>query len=276
MSMTRRDLLAAAPAAAIAATWPQHTQRLPLMRLPAPMPPSGLGVGAPWQSGDNIPAMLERLRPAWWYDWRFEQTGAPGYVPMIWSDGVWDMHQATLVSLFERRPDQFWLIWNEPERADQANMAPERAAALTTEIAAHGIGYAAPGVALTSDGYIWLEDYLRHGGPVPHCWHVHIYRCIKPDQWLAAWGRWRNWMHDHDVVRPTIVSETNGWTEGSYGQRRMLEQVDAVLEFDELLQAAAWFATRWDSWGSGVPDLLDDDGELTPTGATFAHLREQS
>lgn len=272
--MTRRDFVSAVAAAPLAAMLPQHTQRLPLMRLPAPMPPTGLGVGAPWQSGDNVPAMLERLRPAWWYDWRYSQCGAPGYVPMIWSDSIWQQNVAELTSLFERRSDLFWLLWNEPERSDQANMAPERAAALSTEIAAHGIEYAAPGVALTRDGYTWLEDYLRQNGPVPHCWHVHIYRCLVPDQWLAAWGRWRNWMHEHNVVRPTIVSETNGWTEGSYGQRRILEQVDAVLESDELLQAAAWFSTRYGPWPAG--DLLDDASGLTPVGETFAQLRQQS
>ena len=161
---------------------PIWQQRLPLINLPQPTPPAGLGLGAPWQSGDNVPAMLERLRPAWWYDWRFEQCGAPGYVPMIWSGALWAEHATVLTSLFERRPDTFWLLWNEPERADQANMSAAGTAVLTRQIAAHGIQYAAPGVALTRDGYLWQHDYLAAGGPVPHCWHVHIYRCSTPAQ----------------------------------------------------------------------------------------------
>jgi hypothetical protein len=265
--------MAAAAMAPLAAAFPQHTQRLPLVRLPQPSPPTGLGLGAPWQSGDNVTAMLETLRPAWWYDWRFEQTGAPGYVPMIWSSSVWHENDAVLTSLFERRPDTFWLLWNEPERSDQANMQPDEAATLTAEIAAHGIQYAAPGVSLNGDGYLWLEDYLRHGGPVPHCWHVHMYGSRTPAEWSLRWASWVVWMREHCVVRPTIVSETNGWTEGDYGQCAVLDHVAAMLDKEELLQAAAWFATRWDAWATGHPHLMDESGNLTTVGDTFAHLR---
>ena len=252
---------------------PQHMQRLPLISLPQPTPPTGLGLGAPWQSGDNVPMMLERLRPAWWYDWRYEQCGAPGYVPMIWNGAIWHQNDATLTSLFERRPDLFWLLWNEPERADQANMEPDEAAALTNAIALYGIEYAAPGVALTGDGYLWLEDYLRHDGPIPHMWHVHIYNCTEPEQWTAAWVAWVDWMHHYNVVRPTIVSETNGWTEGAYGQNVMLDHIDDMLQEEDLLQAVGWFASRYEPWGNGAPDLLHESGERTAVGDTFAGIR---
>lgn len=255
---------------------PIWQQRLPLIKLPQPSPPSGLGLGAPWQSGDNIPAMLERLRPAWWYDWRYSQCGAPGYVPMIWTKAIWDAHRVAIESLFARRPELFWLLLNEPERSDQADLLPETAANMINAIThRHDIQYAAPGVAVGAAGFAWLERYLGAGGPVPDMWHIHIYGCTEPEEWLAAWSQWRAWMIDHNVARPTIISETNGWTATAYGQQRVMEQIDAVLEHDDLLQAAAWFATRYE-WGAGHPLLLDDAGGLTPVGDTFAALRQQS
>ena len=252
---------------------PVYEQRLPLVSLPVDAP-AGLGVGAPWQSADDIPAMLERLNPAWWYDWRFEQAGSAGYVPMIWSDAIWADHAPVLESLFDRRRDLFWLLWNEPERTDQADMWPDEAATLTAEIAGHGIRYAAPGVSLTRSGYEWLDAYMAAGGPVPHCWHVHIYWCLEPQQWDDAWAKWLGWMRANDCVRPTIVSETNAWTEGTYGQQRMVEHVAGKLDTEPLLKAVAWFATRYNE-GTGHPHLLNEDGGLTSVGNTFAAVRSE-
>lgn len=273
--MPRRRLMQAATIAPLA-MMPQHVQRLPLVRLPQPTPPTGLGLGAPWQSGDNVPAMLERLRPAWWYDWRFEQCGAPGYVPMVWSDAIWHQNDATLTSLFERRPDLFWLLWNEPERSDQANMLPDEAAALTNAIALYGIQYAAPGVAVGAAGFAWLENYLAAGGPIPDMWHVHVYGAMTPAQWSLRWASWTVWMHDHNAVRPTVISETNAWTEGDYGQRAMLDHVASMLESDDLLQAVGWYATQPYMWRNGTPHLLHEDGTPTPRGDAFRQLRQQS
>ena len=275
--MNRRNLLklgAMAPVAAMSQPVPHpvYEQRLPLVTLPVDAP-AGLGVGAPWQSDDDIPAMLEKLRPAWWYDWRWEQCGSPGYVPMIWSDAIWAQSQEHIAAMFARRPDLFWLLWNEPEIADgQANMAPDLTATLTAEIAAYGIRYAAPGVSLTASGYRWMDAYMAAGGPVPPVWHVHIYWCLEPEQWAKSWLAWVHWMQANDCVRPTIVSETNAWTEGDFGQRAMLEYLAEAVADVELLRAVAWFATRYNE-GTGHPHLLNEDGDLTSVGRTFAAVR---
>ena len=278
--LTRREfskLTAVAPLAAMSTPIPTpiYEQRLPLVSLPV-AGPAGLGVGAPWQSDDDIPAMLERLNPAWWYDWRFECTGSPGYVPMIWSDAMFVQNFDAIESLIMRWPEQFWLLWNEPEQEKQANMTPERAAQLTGDIAgSYGLNYAAPGVSLTASGYRWLDAYMAAGGPVPPVWHVHIYWTQEPAQWSDAWAKWLDWMRANDCVRPTIVSETNAWTESAYGQRRMIEHVCMMLDTEPLLRAVAWFATRF-TWGAGHPMLIDDAGNLTETGRMFAAMREQS
>ena len=275
--LTRREfgkLTAVAPLAAMSQPVPTpiYEQRLPLVALPVDAP-AGLGVGAPWQSDDDIPAMLERLNPAWWYDWRFECSGSPGYVPMIWSDAIWADHAPVLESLFERRRDLFWLLWNEPERTDQADMWPDEAATLTAEIAGHGIRYAAPGVSWNRTGMEWMDAYLAAGGPVPSVWHIHMYGSLTPAQWHLRWADWRVWMRENGCERPTIVSETNGWSEGTYGQQRMIEHLAGMLETDDLLRAVAWFATRWPAWGVGAPDLLGEAGDLTSVGNTFAEMR---
>ncbi|MCB0070015.1 MAG: hypothetical protein KDE20_01095 [Caldilineaceae bacterium] len=276
--LTRRDVLklgSVAPLAAMSQPVPHpvYEQYIPLMTLPMDVP-SGLGVGAPWQMPDSIPAMLDALRPAWWYDWRFEQAGAPGYVPMIWSDAIWADHAPVLESLFERRRDLFWLLWNEPELEGQANMAPELTATLTAKIAAYGIRYAAPGVSWNRTGMEWMDAYLAAGGPVPRVWHIHIYGSLTPAQWHLKWAAWCVWMRENGCERPTIVSETNGWSEGTYGQQRMIEHMATMLETDDLLRAVAWFATRWPAWGVGAPDLLNENGGLTSVGQTFAEVRQ--
>jgi len=270
--MHRRKVLqtTAATATTVWLPWtPQPNSETGSIQPPLPSAPMGLGVGAPWQVPLRLDHALAMLKPAWWYDWRFEQIGSPGYVPMIWGPGTWDRHNTVLRSLFARRPEQFWLLWNEPERSDQADMAPQLAADATRMIAQHGIEYAAPGVALTREGYLWLDDYLRHDGPVPDCWHVHIYHCTEPDQWDSAWTAWVDWMHHHGVVRPTIVSETNAWTDGVEGQQRMVGHVAQKMDDDPLLLAIAWFAHQWHDWINGEPNLLNDDGNLTSVGEAF-------
>ena len=275
--LTRRDfgkLASIAPLAAMSQPVPTpiYEQYVPLLTLPVDAP-AGLGVGAPWQSADDIPAMLEKLRPAWWYDWRWEQCGSPGYVPMIWSDAIWAQSKEHIVAMFARRPELFWLLWNEPEIADgQANMAPDLTATLTAEIAGHGIRYAAPGVSLTASGYRWLDAYMAAGGPVPPVWHVHIYWAQEPAQWSGAWAKWLGWMKANHAERPTIISETNAWTESAHGQRRMIEHVAGLLDTEPLLRAVAWFATRF-TWGAGHPMLIDEAGDLTETGRAFAAVR---
>ena len=276
--MNRRDVLrltAVAPLAAMSMPVPTpiYEQRLPFVALPVDAP-AGLGVGAPWQSHDDIPTMLERLNPAWWYDWRFECTGSPGYVPTIWNDKIWAQHFDAIESLIMRWPEQFWLLWNEPEQERQANMTPERAAQLTGDIAgSYGLNYAAPGVSLTRAGYEWLDAYMAAGGPVPPVWHIHIYDTLTPSTWSQKWALWRGWMRENGCERPTIVSETNGWSEGTYGQQRMVEHMATMLETDDLLRAVAWFATRWQAWGVGTPDLLNEAGDPTSVGWTFAEVR---
>jgi len=280
--MTRRRFVAAAAALPVAAAsdWepvPVWQQFLPMASLPRPQAPRGLGVGAPWQDPQPVAQMLARLQPSWWYDWRFEQCGAPGYVPMIWSDTIWSSRMRELESLFVRRPDVFWLLWNEPERADQANMHADEAARITTGISGnYGIEYAAPGVALTTDGYNWLHDYMAADAPIPHMWHVHIYRTDEPDEWRDAWGAWVDWMTHHNVVRPTIVSETNGWTGTAYSQRAVMRAAGEMMADDDLLQAIGWFSTRYNGWGAGQPHLLNHDGTLTEVGEEFAAWQSHS
>lgn len=272
--MRRRELLKAAALTPLA-LMPQYTQRLPLLSLPNSATPTGLGVGAPWQEPQHVTSMLADLRPAWWYDWRFEQCGAPGYTPMIWNDCVWSNNSPMLESLFDRRPDLFWLLWNEPERTDQANMSPDSAAWMTAALAEYGIRYAAPGVSWGKNGMDWMDAYLAAGGPIPTHWHIHIYHTLTPAQWSLRWASWRVWMRESDCERPTIVSETNAWTEGIDGQCIMAEYMAEMLRTDDLLQAVAWFATRWEAWGVGHPDLLNADGTPTDVGAAFRRIRDK-
>lgn len=271
--MNRRNFLAAVPAVLTTKAL-SNAQYLPLIQTQGraqssdsqAMLPSGLGVGCPWQTEIPMRTVFDELDPPWWYDWRWENCADDRYLPMIWSDGVWRQQRDVLEMLFKRWPDKLWMLWNEPERRDQANMDPAEAAALTHEIAAYGIHYAAAGIALTSAGFRWMDAYMAAGGPVPDCWHVHIYEA-SPNDFDFAWNRWRQWMTDNNAERPTIISECNGYTQGVYRQIEMVQHIQRRIEEDELMQAAGWFATRFpmmqNSW------LFNEDNQLTDVGRAY-------
>jgi hypothetical protein len=95
------------------------------------MIPSGLGIGLPHQCyedyGMDLDAMLETLQLPWWYSWKADCIGRPGFVPMLWDGNVERMAEFTsVVSAAAELPDMVFL-WNEPESAKQANMTPTEA-----------------------------------------------------------------------------------------------------------------------------------------------------
>ena len=110
-------------------------------------------------------------------------------------------------------------------------------------------------------------------GPIPPAWHAHIYWTQETEQWSATWAEWLDWMREHDAERPTIVSETNAWTESDYGQSRMIAHIVDMLDTEPLLQAVAWYATQAYNWGAGHPQLLSEAGQLTSVGRMFAAVR---
>ena len=119
---------------------------------------------------------LERFRDADgqlppWYDWHYV-TGGPTYQRMIYKTVP---NKGVIERLIRRDPSHLWLVLNEPERHDQANLSPEQGAAVAQEMRDLGACIAVPGVIIGEDGLAWLDAYLAAGGPLPEAWHVHLY-----------------------------------------------------------------------------------------------------
>ena len=108
-------------------------------------------------------------------------------------------------------PARTWCLWNEPDRPTQDRTTPQDALE-QTQIWIDAIGsngrIAGYGVGL-EPGYtgwrIWLDEFLRLGGPLPDAWHIHIYAEDVP-QWDELYQQWQEWNADNGNL-PTIISE---------------------------------------------------------------------
>lgn len=232
----------------------------------------GLGCGVPAPHGESDPAWYATataaLRPAWFYTWRADAIGQPGFVPMCWRMDIDSILPAVDVALANAASVPLWLIGNEPEREEQSDTPAHIAAAACREwvrrCGTWAIPWAAPGVNVSIHmagmGYAWMEGFLACGGPIPPAFHVHIYG--NADAWRESVKRFHAWMRMRRVERPVIVSEA-GCADDPVG---LFAAIRHSLSSGEV-QAAAIFSARYEPWPDC--DLLTDDGELTALGRLF-------
>ncbi len=240
------------------------------------MIPTGFGVGLPWQRAENEPAWyydaLDRLRPAWWHNWKYGRLNMDGYIPMLWRCNV-DAVNTALPSV-QRQPGRLWLLGNEPERADQSDTPPgsfaegvRRFRHMTEPL---GVRFALPGILwdVFDHGRAWLNDYLAAGGPLPDCWHIHLY-----DYRGQAWTKRLHGALEYlaglrDL--PVIVTECASWSAQTNAD--VLQAVRQALRAGNI-QAAAWFSAYDELWEA--PSLLTENGKLTKLGDLFVAKPEQ-
>lgn len=228
--------------------------------------PTGLGLGVPFQWRGNVRYWLEKLGEPWWYDWHWASSGE-GYRRMIYSR-IPTALRRILPQLVVRDPAHLWFVFNEPERADQANLSPTEAAKISHEISDSGAMFAAPGIIVGDAGLAWLNAYLDEGGVVPHAFHVHLYYAHTPGELDAKLDLWQRWMDWRGLVRPTIISEFNSHWIGGTSEVSMMEHVAKRVRDESWLLAAGWFSLAYGQ----VTDLVSD-GELTQLGHAYAELK---
>lgn len=84
---------------------------------------------------------------------------------------------------------------------------------------------------------MWLDEFLRLGGPLPDAWHIHIY-ADDVVQWHGLYEQWQAWNAANGNL-PTIISEAgalpfedgnaDGWKSIYYHLRRWIDpRVEAV------------------------------------------------
>lgn len=229
------------------------------------------GVGIPWQHSKGRPYWYEhakeKLSPYWWYDWKFGQMGDPTYIPMLFDEKQWSVATSSVVE------DQMWFLFNEPERGDQANIPPVRAAELANAFDVP-VEVGLPGILIDDVGLTWLSEYLNAKGPIPAYWTIHIYASTGRE-WRDKWAIWKQFMLGRGVVTPTIITETACTRDSHTDRKAVMSEVQRALLSDWYLAGAAWFSAHYGSHKGGWQrtDLLDEDGNLTDVGYEWLETR---
>lgn len=235
---------------------------------------------------------LELLKPAHWMDWSYRPfVASETYTPMLWT-GEANGLRGVSEYLEEHPGGETVLLYNEPERPEQANMKPETARYWTQWFLRAmwdtGIEFqwAAPGVSINMqdyDGLEWLTEYVRglrrRGISRPSYWHVHLYRSTTVEQLRAAWSRWQNWYITWGEDAPVVISEVCAENVPVDQQKRIMDECRELLSRGEDQGAVGvyWFASHLPSesdWPNArLCELGEQGARLTPLGEHWIGLK---
>ncbi len=216
---------------------------------------------------------MELLNPSIWKDWQWKYRDTQGYLPSIYAMrlDIASNREAMVKAVSEGRPE-LWELGNEPE-LNTSFIAPKTAVAFCKEWQERvGRNFAAPGIIMYRHGLVWLEQYLADGGPIGDYWNIHIYFATDAKSWAVKWDMWCAWMEEHNLVRPTLISETCGMNSPVAAQKEIMSHIAGVLRTDSRLHAALWYsdADWWQLWPES--NLRTEAGELTELGRHYLSL----
>lgn len=269
--MTSNQALADAPTSKSPSTTTQIY--LPVVE-GRPAQADGIGLSGAHKFAVN-PQLWERFQ--WIYNWTTVGLGFgdwPGYRPMIWHDRLeWYGGAAGIRWFATRWPGRQWLFLNEPERASQANLAPEYAAQVVASHRDLVLGadptatWACCGVWVDPVGIAWLDRYLDAGGPVGDVWHIHIYGIedCNPASSAQVLRDFEAWAAARGVTRPILITEFGCVFSGP--PQRACDYIAGILptlRSDPLVTGWAWWAS-----GDGAYQLFDDAGNPTEVGQCY-------
>lgn len=228
-----------------------------------------LGLSTAYQRGiEWALATLLMLNPPVWLDWTWNHAGEPNYLPMVF----WMQDSAWNDIAVERAQEDggLWLLGNEPEIPSFA-VTPQEAVEFVVKWESEvGGEWAAPGIITWDNGYAWLEEYLALGGLVGDYWNIHIYFASTPDEWQAKWNEFKDWMIAKNLVRPVIVTETNGWGQDA-NQSAIIERIRVIQRTDPLLHIVIWYSDA-DYWETAQWTDLRNENGLTELGEYFVAI----
>ncbi len=244
------------------------TTYLPLVRRAS----TGKGIGLTYGNGGDV----QRVGASWFYTWGPRPKDVPGVesVPMIW--GERDIGKTP-------RGTSIWLLgFNEPDRSNQANLTPDAAATLWSEVERlYGDDWLLVSPAVSHTDIDWLRRfygaYLHKFGKIPvldalavHCYANDVQQCLavvrEVGELAEKWG----------VLGGVWLTEFAFWPVGAerieYALERMARFV-RELGGESYLRRYAWFAARikGDEWWMGPSTaLVEFDGSgLTEYGLMY-------
>jgi hypothetical protein len=227
-----------------------------------------LGLGVAWQQGGDYAAhAVATLQPDVWYDWRWDGSDAPEYMPMVhtmerggWADAALQRSQGDT---------RMWMLGNEPDWGYTYTSPRDAAAFAQWWAEGTDAPWACCGVIVTTGDHwsAWMAHYLLFGGPIPDAYHLHIYNG-GAHNWMAHVESFRTWARNRGVERPIIVSETAAPNADMAYNVALLRAIQAHVAEDPAL-TVLWYSAHdhWQVWPT--TNLLDADGALTALGHAF-------
>lgn len=231
-----------------------------------------LGVGLPWQWAERDTSYYTRTREllGWpqWYSWKADCIGMDGYTPMVYAPRLGPQFSQHIARAQAWKQEYtVWILGNECEREEQANVSPaEFAEAIRTWLALVGGQWAGPGILWSDGGRAWLDAYLRAGGPIPDVWAIHIYGSGTPRSWMMQYEHLQAWLTTRRITRPIWITETNARADvaGNATLMRFLVTNPEIVAY--------WYSSHDPFGDNRIADLHDAAG-LTELGQLFADLQ---
>jgi len=251
-------------------------------------PDRPLGVASDW----NVHGRAALPETPWFYNWGYTGThdgfAVEGwndrkFVPMVWGKGA---NLDSVAATAQAHPGRVWLIYNEPDLPEQANIPPE-VAAQDYALLYDAIKGADPAAKLYCCGeawakHAWMEEFLTYVERPIDGVHIHGYPMKDGSYWphrmnanlatnnLDAFYEWCQ-LQPELAGKPVWITEVGvlSWYCTIDTPEKIRDQF--MLPFmawfkTSPYERAAWFSDY--SW-STCGNLVNTDGSLTVVGDTW-------
>ena len=235
---------------------------------------------------DGWDAKIVALNASWHYSWNYEmkpeEPEGVEFVPMIW--GAWADTAKVLEKLDHiselRHAEKisYMLGFNEPDKAEQANMSVETAVAYWPKLETLGIPLGSPACANPTGDWMknFMEEAAKRNLRIDFVC-VHWYGGINADNFLARLEEIHN-LYD----KPIWITEfaPADWSASSPSESRhtkseilqFAKKVLPALDDVDYVQRYAWFSAKETSGPLGNAALFDSSGQLTALGKFYAQF----
>jgi hypothetical protein len=250
----------------------------PVPASPTPLPANARKGVVFLGPGDRVEFSPNVVTAGWWYDYYQRNTGmSPSWTPMI-RPTWWNQIAAEWTA--QNMPGRYWLVLNEPDRADQDNTTPAAAATWYHDRRAQIIAWDAQAQFIIGNvsnidfgGFSWLRDMrdayaVQYGEAMPLAGYgAHIYDCVSAQQkWRDKLQMFVNWQTANSMGGKQLWITEMGCLNSDVAAGRIMREQVTWLTTSPLVTRFSWFATMNDA-GSG--DLLTTAGTLTALGQLY-------